>query len=356
MLARDWRRAILTALTGAMLACSCPIGSHAQSGGEPDAEESKGHRSKASARKRQDPIEAQRSVESALEQLQAGRAERAIQALSATLAGGNLPPAIMAKALLVRGMAYRQQGQPAQAISDLTSALWLKGGLGDDDRTEAMRERSAAYAAAGLRDPGDVAAGPAPKTASSGNWLSNLLGGGNLFGASSTSAPPPSSNPRPPPQAVSSAETTAPRTTAAISDAWSSDRAPGRPSRSRAPVESHKSRAQPERAHADKAHAAARPPPAPARSAAPSKPAEGRYLIQLAAVRTEAEALALAAKAKRAHASLLKGLGQTVDRHVFGNMGAFYRARLGPFSSAQETKSVCAKLQGSGIDCLPVTR
>ena len=78
--------------------------------------------------------------------------------------------------------------------------------------------------------------------------------------------------------------------------------------------------------------------------------------MQLAAKRTEAEALALAAKAKREHGSLLGSRDQSVDRTVFGNMGAFYRVRFGPFASAQETQSVCTKLRGSGIDCLPVNR
>jgi hypothetical protein len=81
---------------------------------------------------------------------------------------------------------------------------------------------------------------------------------------------------------------------------------------------------------------------------------EGRYLVQLAAVRTEQEALALAAKAKREHAAVLATREQTIDRAVFGNMGAFYRARFGPFASAQETQAVCARLQGSGLDCMPV--
>ena len=78
--------------------------------------------------------------------------------------------------------------------------------------------------------------------------------------------------------------------------------------------------------------------------------------MQLAAVRTEAQAQALAAKAKRKHAAILASRGQSIDRAVFGNMGAFYRVRFGPFASAQETKAVCAKLQGSGLDCLPVTQ
>ncbi len=59
------------------------------------------------------------------------------------MAGGNLPPAIMARALYMRGVAYRQQSKPAQAISDLTSALWLKGGLAAEDRADALKQRPA---------------------------------------------------------------------------------------------------------------------------------------------------------------------------------------------------------------------
>ena len=43
-----------------------------------------------------------------------------------------------------------------------------------------------------------------------------------------------------------------------------------------------------------------------------------------------------------------------IDQAVIGNMGAFYRVRFGPFASAQQTQAVCAKLQGSGLDCMPV--
>ena len=48
--------------------------------------------------------------------------DQAAQALSQALQGG-LPSRQMAKALYHRGVAYRRQGKPAQAISDLTSAL-----------------------------------------------------------------------------------------------------------------------------------------------------------------------------------------------------------------------------------------
>ena len=160
-MARDWRRAMLAAFAAAVLGCACALGAFAQPAEEEPQEDEKAA-TDAKAKKKQDPAEAQRTIEAALQQLQAGKAAQALQAVSATVAGGNLPPAIMAKALYVRGMAYRRQGRPAQAISDLTSALWLKGGLGGDEREEAMKEGSAAYADAGLADPGESR--PAPKT------------------------------------------------------------------------------------------------------------------------------------------------------------------------------------------------
>ncbi|MFZ0847790.1 MAG: SPOR domain-containing protein, partial [Hyphomicrobiaceae bacterium] len=74
--------------------------------------------------------------------------------------------------------------------------------------------------------------------------------------------------------------------------------------------------------------------------------------IQIAAVRTQVEAKALAAKVMREHATILAAHAPQIDQTVMGNMGSFYRVLLGPFASAQETQSVCAKLKGSGLDCL----
>lgn len=90
------------------------------------------------------------------------------QQLSVALAGGGLPNAQMARALYLRGAANRRLGQPAQAISDLTTAVWLKGGLSDADKAKATEERQLAYREAGLGDtPPPVGAAPldqAPKT------------------------------------------------------------------------------------------------------------------------------------------------------------------------------------------------
>ncbi len=77
--------------------------------------------------------------------------------------------------------------------------------------------------------------------------------------------------------------------------------------------------------------------------------------MQLATVRTEAEAKALATKAKREHA-VLASSQPLIDQAVLGNMGAFYRVRFGPYATVQETLAVCARLKGSGFDCLTVTQ
>ena len=92
----------------------------------------------------------------------------------------------------------------------------------------------------------------------------------------------------------------------------------------------------------------------PVRPAAAPAPA-GKYRVQLATVRTQQEAVALAAKAKRALAGTLAREPE-IDQAVLGNMGSFYRVRVGPYATVQETQEVCAKAKGTGLDCLTVTQ
>src|SRR5262249_1691008 len=134
-MAREWRRTVRAALAAAMLGGICALGAqfgarayaaNEEAEEEPEQEQSPPLDPQATAgKKRPDPAEAQRAIESAMKQVQAGRPEQAVQAMTATLSAGNLPPGLMAKALYVRGLAYRRQGRSAQAISDLNSALWL---------------------------------------------------------------------------------------------------------------------------------------------------------------------------------------------------------------------------------------
>jgi hypothetical protein len=346
-MARDWRRAVFAVLAAAMLGGACALAPHAFAAAEEEPEEEQAKNAapeaapeappKTGAKKRQDPADAQRAIEAALKQLQAGRSEPAVQALSAALAGGNLPPAILAKAFYVRGMAYRQQGKPAQAVSDLTSALWLKGGLGSDDRAGALKERAAAYADAGLTDRGEPGQPEPPAKTAGSNWL------GSLFGGSVASDPPSAPPPKAPPPAAKADTPPPARAPAAAPSGWSS----------KTQVQVQADRPALAAVPAAPPPKAAAPAPAPAEAPA-ARLEEGRHLVQLGAVRTEAEAQAMAARAKREHAAVLGGRQSSIDRAVFGNMGAFYRVRFGPFASAQETQAVCAKLQGSGLDCMPV--
>ena len=181
-MARDWRSLALAALAAAALALTGVLGAEAQTSAKARAKAAPKKAQKAAEpadddepeelkpeakpkRKKQDPVEAQRAIEGALKLLEDGKADQAVQALTATISGGNLPPAIMAKALLYRGMAYRQQQKPAQAISDITSALWLKGGLSPTDRTNALQQRAAAYQEAGLTENGEPLARRGPAAA-----------------------------------------------------------------------------------------------------------------------------------------------------------------------------------------------
>jgi cell division protein FtsN len=92
-----------------------------------------------------------------------------------------------------------------------------------------------------------------------------------------------------------------------------------------------------------------------ATSVALAKP-EGKFRIQVGMVRTQAEAQSLAIRVKREHASVLATREPEIDETTVGNMGSFYRVRIGPFASAQEGQAACAKLKGPGIDCLVVAQ
>lgn len=114
------------------------------------APDKKGAKPAADAPPQKDAASAERAYAAGTKAYEAGNMNEAAQQLSAALAGGGLPNPQMAKALYYRGTAYRKQGKPAQAISDLTTAVWLKGGLSDADRTKATEERQLAYQEAGL--------------------------------------------------------------------------------------------------------------------------------------------------------------------------------------------------------------
>jgi cell division septation protein DedD len=234
--------------------------------------------------------------------------------------------------------------------------LWLKGGLADSDRADAMKQRAAAYGDAGLSETGEAAAPAAKERHASttgwgtttspdegststgplgGNWFKDWFNGWQNNNSSQSEPPPkaattgsiqkePAAPPAPPPAAQ---QPVAPA--ARVSTAWSS-----------------KTEVQPENA------ALVERGPAPA----PAAKFEGRFRVQLALVRTEEEARALAVRAKREFAGAFAAREPEIDQTVLGNMGSFYRVRVGPYATMQETQAICARVKGSGFDCMAVTQ
>ena len=81
----------------------------------------------------------------------------------------------------------------------------------------------------------------------------------------------------------------------------------------------------------------------------------GKYKVHIAAVRSRAEAEALAQKLAAQHGAALKSRTPAVDEAVIGSMGTFYRVRVGSYANAEEPRGVCNTLRTSGFDCLVVT-
>jgi tetratricopeptide (TPR) repeat protein len=321
-----------------------------------------------------------RDYDAGVQAAQAGQLDSAVEKFSKVLAGSNVPAPLMAKTLLQRGSAFRQQGKPGQAIADLTSAIYLRGGLSDPERTDATAQRSAAYREAGLSEQG-VAAGdkapapvvaraqlvppaalpgvsgagiakaaaapvaglapdavaPAPKNQSTG-LFSKIFGGGDSGAAA---APPP---PPPAPQ------------TAALS-AWSGPETKPNPA---APAKLASANAATEVLPWERpAVAPQAADAAPARTAPSGNPkvaakagaVSGRFRLQLAAVMSREEAQATASRLKSQFAGELGSRAMTIDEAALGAKSMFI-VRFGPYTNAAEVKELCTRIRAAGTDCM----
>jgi hypothetical protein len=76
----------------------------------------------------------------------------------------------------------------------------------------------------------------------------------------------------------------------------------------------------------------------------------------VALVRTQSQAEAIVAKLKQQYATAIGDHKTDIGQATFGNMGAFFEVAVGPFQTADQAQALCAKLKGSGLDCVPVTR
>ncbi len=422
----------------------------------------------AASQKQQAKETGKRAFEAGVKSHQAGKYQPAVDQISESLRLGGLAGAEMARALYIRGLSYKKLNKPGLAISDLTSALWLKNGLNDADRQSAVAERAEAYKLAGLSDGASVsesgvvtdpsisrpasapsvtaaASAPAPPkaaapavatTASTTNAAAATLvdpaapsvtrmdassekareaaearriaaapvEDGSLrmtFGddrpAAAVASPAVAPTPEPAPTTAgnSSSPTAAPALSAlpteqpaatasttasepsSVSTFFSSlfgggastSSAPP-PSASSAPATTASTGPQHQANGAatsgwqqtavttGDAPPAAKPAIKAAAQPAPAKPAvapSGKYKLHIAAVRSRAEAEAMAQKLAQAHGAELASRTPTVDEAVIGSMGTFYRVRVGGYANVDEPRGVCNKLRTSGFDCLVVT-
>jgi hypothetical protein len=309
-----------------------------------------------------DPEAAGKALETAQKSLDAGKAELAVNQIDALIGRGGLETRAMARALAIRGQAYRRLSKPAQAISDLQSALWLKSGLSDAERAAAQQARIEAYKEAGLPEPRAIGA---PKAAAAAPAAPAGPKAAAVQAAPAKPAAPDvqtASIVRNPPRPESPA--------AAAAAGEPPAKAPAPPSQgggvgaflsnlfgagqSKAPL-----------ANAPTAAPAALPPAPPGTkqpvvsASAPvvAKAAEpkGQYRLQLNAVRSRQEAQDMAARLKKEHGAALGERTWVIDEAVFGNMGTFYRVRIGPYADLTETKALCADLRRRGFDCMIIT-
>jgi len=250
-------------LAGAATGAAAPVLAQQPAGSQPAPAKAESKappktapRKKDEAKQKLDPTSAQNEVEAGINALGQGRAEAAVQSLSNALAAASLPQAQTARALYYRGVAYRRTAKPAQAISDLTSALWIKGGLSDEQRADALQQRSAAYREAGLPDqaepPGLKASQAAAKPAagssqftsvapaapaastSSGGFFSSLFGGGSSASASSPSPPQQQAAPARPAAPVPTG--TSPTSTGSLAATTSGNASEAKPATRMVPV------------------------------------------------------------------------------------------------------------------------
>jgi cell division septation protein DedD len=74
-------------------------------------------------------------------------------------------------------------------------------------------------------------------------------------------------------------------------------------------------------------------------------------MLQIGAFPTQAEADAVSARFKQAHAATLAGAGSEVRRADLGTRGIWYRVLIGPFADRPAANRICTQLKAEGGSC-----
>ncbi len=94
-------------------------------------------------------------------------------------------------------------------------------------------------------------------------------------------------------------------------------------------------------------------PAAPQQAAAQPAAASGSYVVQVAARKSQTDALAAFADIQQKYPRLLSGYRPIIKRADLGNKGVWYRLNVGPVESKQVASSLCGQLKNAGMrSCL----
>ena len=85
---------------------------------------------------------------------------------------------------------------------------------------------------------------------------------------------------------------------------------------------------------------------------APRASAGGRFHVQVASQKSEADAQASYRSIQSRYSGVLGGQPHAVRRADLGAKGVYYRAMVGPFGSREEAVQLCSSLKSAGGDCV----
>ena len=84
----------------------------------------------------------------------------------------------------------------------------------------------------------------------------------------------------------------------------------------------------------------------------PAQAAGGAYVVQVSAQKTEDEARASYQALQQKYPSVLGSREANIRRADLGDKGVYYRAQIGPFTTADQANSLCSDLKAAGGQCI----
>ena len=82
--------------------------------------------------------------------------------------------------------------------------------------------------------------------------------------------------------------------------------------------------------------------------------AEGGYLVQIAALRSEEAAESQWKRVTASAPELYHGATKMIQRADLGSEGVFYRLRVGAFADRSEASAFCDAVKEAGANCIVV--